>query len=168
MRKLISICVLIAAAASFLLADEDAQIRRDILGLRLNMAHADVQKRLNEIGTFVREERKQQEIWTARDDTFSHVAIGFDKQGQLRYVTAVARADEKAKRMRYEEVGPLAAAKQAGDPAIKNFNFVWSLPEEDGQPEMQVIARGRDETFLDTYTLKRNESEPAAEEKDEE
>ena len=159
MKKFAMLVVIGAVAAALAEAQNTSGVRREILGLQLSMSEPDVEKRLKEIGTFVRDERKRQQIWTTRDDTFSHVAIGFDKEGHLRYVTAVARSDDKAKRMRYEEVGPLAEAKQVGDPAVKNFNFIWSLPKHENQPETQVIARGRHETFLDTFTLKRNESE---------
>lgn len=155
-----------AIGTSVLFAQESPPLRRDVLGVDLKMSQADVRKRLTEIGTFVREERKRQEIWTVRDETFSHVAIGFDKEDHLRYVTAVARADEKAKRMGYDEIGALADAKQAGDPAIKNFNYVWTVPAKDGAPEMQVIARGRDPAFLDTFSLKQIDAEPASGEKD--
>ena len=132
-----------------------AEIKRDILGLRLNMTKAEAETRLKEIGTFVRDERKGQQIWALRDDRFSHVILGADKEGRLRFVTAVAHEGEKAKRMRYSDIGDTGKARQAGDPAINNFNYEWSLPEEKDAPEMLVIARGRDAEFLSTYTLKR-------------
>jgi len=165
-RKIASICLLTAAAASLLLADEGAGTRRDVLGVQLTMNDAAVRKRLSEIGSLARKERKRQEVWTVRDDAFSHVVIGFEKTGELHYVTAVARSDKEAKRIRYEEIGPLSAAQQQGDAAINNFNYVWTLPEEEGRPAMQVIARGRDPAFLDTYSLKRSKTEAAGETED--
>ena len=131
------------------------ELKRDILGLRLNMTKADAEARLKEIGTFERDERKGQQIWALRDERFSHVIVAADNEGRIRFVTAVAREGEKAKRMRYSEVGDLKKARQAGDPGIKNFNYEWSIAEGKDAPAMLVIARGRHQEFLETYTIKR-------------
>jgi len=162
MRKSVAVYLLTALTAT-LVAVDASEVRPDILGLRLEMKDADVRKRLSEVGALARKERKRQEVWTVRDDAFSHVVVGFEKSGELRYVTAVARNDREAKRIRYEEVARIADAKQVGDPAVKNFNYVWTFPAEEGKPAMEVIARGRDETFLDTYSLKRTVTEADAE-----
>ena len=134
----------------------EPELAGDILGLRVDMPKAAVQKRLQEIGKFVRDERKRQEIWEVRDERFSHVIVGFDAKETLRYVTATAREDKEAKRVKYDEVGDLEQARQAGDPAIKNFNYEWRLSSEKGSGEALVIARGRDPEYLSTsYSIKR-------------
>jgi len=130
------------------------EVQREILGIHLKLAKADVHKRLNELGSFVRNERKGQEIWRVQDSSFSHLIVAFGKDGKLRFVTAVAREDADAKRVRYDEIGNLAKARQAGDPSIKNFNYEWDVPSQNGNPRVLVIARGRDPTFLSTYSLK--------------
>ncbi len=129
--------------------------RRDILGLHLEMTKEEATKRLNEIGTFERDERKQQAIWQVRDPSFSHLIIGMSKEGKLRYITAIARADSEATRVPYRSIGELKEAQQAGDPAIKNFRYEWSLPARKDQPEAVAQALGRDPEFLSTYSLKR-------------
>ena len=136
---------------------------RDILGIQLTMSREQVLKRLSEIGEFVRHDRKRQEVWTVRDETFSHVIVGFDQKEMIRYVTAVARADKEARRLPYSAIGALEDAKQAGDVALKNFNYQWEIPPRDGAPAMIVMARGRDPEFFDTFTLKRVDEEPEAE-----
>ena len=151
---------------AFDLTAQAAELRRDILGISLSMPKADAQKRLQEIGKFVRDERKRQEIWEVRDERFSHVIVGFDAKETLRFVTAVAREDKEAKRPRYTEIGDVQKARQAGDPAIKNFNYEWAVPAAEGAPEMLIIARGRDPEFLTTYSLKRI-GDGSAEEEDE-
>ena len=103
----------------------------------------------------MRDERKRQEIWEVRDDRFSHLIVGFDAKEKLRYVTATAREDKEAKRVAYSEIGTLEQAHQAGDPAIKNFNYEWRLSSEKGSGEALVIARGRDPEYLSTYSIKR-------------
>ncbi|MFN2508627.1 MAG: hypothetical protein ABR589_07625 [Chthoniobacterales bacterium] len=134
------------------------ELRRDILGLRLNMSREEAGKRLREIGSFERDERKQQEIWKLRDGSFSHLIVAFGKEdGKVRFVTAVAREDAEAKRLRYSDVGKLDEARQVGDAAIKNFNYEWTLPAGNGSPPAQVNARGRDAEFLSTYSIKRTE-----------
>lgn len=124
------------------------------MGIHLTLAQDDVHKRLKEIGTFVRDERKRQEIWQVRDPSFSHLIVAFGKNGKLRFVTAVAREDGGAKRVSYGEIGDLEKARQAGDPGIKNFIYEWDLPSQDGNPHTLVIVRGRDPAFLTTYSLK--------------
>lgn len=145
-----------------------AEPSRDILGIRLNMTRADAQKRLHEMGKFVRDERKRQEIWEVRDARFSHLVVGFDAKEKLRYVTAVAREDKEAKRVEYGEIGNLTTARQAGDPKINNFSYEWVLAAEKDEPATLVNARGRDPKFLSTYSLKRtgeSDAEEAGEEK---
>ena len=137
--------------------------KRDILGMHLEMTQEEATKRLNQIGSLEREERKQQAVWQVRDASFSHLIIGMTKEGKLRYVTAVAREDNEAKRLPYSSVGELKQARQAGDPAINNFIFEWSLPARKDQPAAIAVARGRDPEFLSTYSLKRTgETDPAA------
>ena len=139
--------------------------KRDVLGVHLEMTREEAARRLGEIGTFDREERKQQEVWQVRDPSFSHVMIGMSKEGKLRYVTAIARQDAEAKRVPYSTVGDLSQARQAGDPAISNYRFEWTLPAANDQPAALVVARGRDPEFLSTYSLKRaGERDPAADE----
>ena len=130
------------------------EVQRQILGIHLKLAKDEVHKRLNEIGSFVRHERKSQEIWQVRDQSFSHLIVAFGKNGKLRFVTAVAREDADAKRVPYGEIGNLEKARQAGDPSIKNFNYEWDLPSHSDGPRTLVSARGRDPAFLTTWTLK--------------
>jgi hypothetical protein len=140
--------VWISASAS---ADD---VQRQILGIDLTLGKDQVHKRLSEIGSFSRAERKSQEIWQVRDQSFSHVVVAFGKNGKLRFVTAVAREDTDAKRVPYGEIGNLEKARQAGNPGINNFTYEWDLPAHSDSPRTLVSARGRDPTFLTTWTLK--------------
>lgn len=154
---------LLAGLMSLAWASVDAsaeEVQRQILGINFKLPKDDVHKRLNEIGSFVRAERKSQEIWQVRDPSFSHLIVAFGKDGALRFVTAVAREDTGAKRVPYGEIGNLDKARQAGDPGIKNFNYEWSLPSQDGSPRILVNARGRDPKFLATLSLKKVDEDP--------
>lgn len=141
------------------------EVQRQVLGIHFKLAKEDVHKRLKEIGSFVRAERKRQEIWQVRDASFSHLIVAFDKNAKLRFVTAVSREDADAKRVPYTQIGNVEKARQAGDPSINNFNYEWDLPSLDGHPHLLVIARGRDPTFLTTYSLKKVEDDPVEEKK---
>ena len=132
------------------------------------MQKTEVEKRLQALGKFVRNERKRQEIWEIRDERYSHLIVGFDANGQLRFVTAVAREDKDARRVRYEEVGDPEGAHQAGDPAINNFNFEWAIPDKKGIGPGVANARGRDPEFLTTLSLKRVGESASESERDEE
>jgi hypothetical protein len=155
MNKLIIILWILAAWALPKAYAEARELPRQILGVHLNMTKDEAHKRLQEIGTFERDERKQQEIWKVRDESFSHLIIGFGKDEKLRFVTAVAREDKEAKRVAYDKIGSLKEAEQAGDPQINNFNYQWSLSTKGTNETTLIVARGRDPQFLATYSLKR-------------
>ena len=154
MNKLIALSLLLFLGTSLALKAREEESARGILGVQLKMTGEQARARLKEIGTFEREERKQQEIWKVRDQSFSHLIIGMGEDGKLRFITAVAREDKEAKRVPYREIGKLEEARQAGDVAIKNFNYEWRLPQDKENPPTLVAARGRDPEFLSTYTLK--------------
>lgn len=86
-----------------------------------------VHKRLEEIGKFVRGERKRQQIWQVPDPSFSHVIVGFDAKRSAA-VCHRRRARRRGSqtliifRHRYTE-----AARRVGDVAIKNSDYEWTL-----------------------------------------
>ena len=165
MRKFFVALLLCGAALVSSAADQEP--KRDILGLHLAMTMEEAKKRLNEIGTFEREERKQQEVWRVRDASFSHLIIGMSKEGTLRYITAIARRDDQTKRVPYSSIGDLKEARQAGDVSIKNFRYEWALPATSEQPETLVVASGRDQDELRSLSLKRVSSGAPPPEEDE-
>lgn len=153
MNKLIVILWLLAAWSLPKAYAAAQELPRHILGIQLNITKDEARKRLEKIGSFVREE-EHQEVWQVRDESFSHLIVGFDKEEKVRYVTAVAREDKKAKRVEYEKIGELKKARQSGDPKIKNFNYQWDVPAGKERPHMLVLAIGRDPKFLTTFSLK--------------
>src|ERR1039457_5109335 len=123
MKEFIWISLSLGLWAAIAIEASAQELRRDILGIRLKMTEEEAHERLKEIGTFVRNEGKRQEVWQVRDVSFSHLLIGFGKDEELRYVTAVAREDKDAKRVPYERMGNLKKARKAGDPGITNFRY---------------------------------------------
>ncbi len=155
MQKIIPIAVLLCVTAALPAGAAESKPVRELLGLRLEMARPEAEKRLQALGKLERNERRGQEIWKVRDERFSHVIVAFTAEGEMRFVTAVAREDKEAKRVPYSFVGDVQTARQAGDEAIKNFNYEWNLPPQGKSPATMVIARGRDPKFLTTASLKR-------------
>lgn len=129
---------------------------REIFGVRIGMVAEDARTQLKKIGRLQREERKRQEVWEIRDPRFSHVIIQFEKGTQLvHFVTAVARADAQAEKMRYSDVGELKKARQRGEAAKKNFRYEWGLEAAGKDPKVQIVAWGRDPQYLQYYSIER-------------
>ncbi len=163
LNRIIYLLLLIWGATSLWAAD--SKPARDILGLRLSMTESAVRQKLKKLGSFARAVPPRQEVWQIKNEHFSAILVGFNKDGQLRYITAVARTDKDGKKMTYATVGDLAKARQAGDPKINNFNYQWELAEKGDEPKTMVIAIGRDPKSLSTLSLKRL-GEPVAKEED--
>lgn len=159
MKKFITITLLLLVGLATAQGISAQTSPLQILGIRFNTTEDQVHKRLKEIGSFVREE-EHQEVWQVRDESFSHLIVGFGQKKKLRFVTAVAREDKEAKRVEYAKIGDLKKARQAGDPKINNFNYEWDMPAGKGSPHTLIIAIGRDAKFLSTYSLKNLDAQP--------
>lgn len=107
----------------------------DIEGVRLGMSRDAVRSGLASVARLEREERRRHEIWTLdHDPRFASLIIGYTKEWNVRFVTAVAKPDGKA--VRYADVLDLAKAthKAAG----KTHTYTWVT----GTPPYNVIAIG--------------------------
>lgn len=153
-KRTFALCAVLLLSYTIAAAAADAPAR-DILGIQLNMTKDAAHARLLKLGRLERNERKRQEVWEITDKRFSHLLLGYDTAGKVRYVTAVAR--EKGQPVRYSEVANLKTARQMGDPKINNFNFQWELAARGDNPKTHVIAQGRDAQNLHHLSLKRIE-----------
>src|SRR5580700_9794756 len=85
-----------------------------ILGLRLGMSYDQAHSRLNDIAQFKSEDEGQQ-VWTlTHDQRYQYVIIGFDRDREVRYVTALVRPNGKP--VTYADVGDLVHATRTGGP----------------------------------------------------
>lgn len=133
-----------------------------ILGLHLGMSYVQARSRLSEIGQFKSEDEGQQ-VWTlTHDQRFQYAIIGFDRDHQVRYVTVLARPDGKP--VRYAEVGDIAQATRSGGPG--NLRYTWKLNDKRARLEYLVIAKGKDQHYLDRYAIKRLGLENEREDRD--
>ena len=132
MKTVALIAMLLVTSAAF--AADVAPIS-DILGVRLGMSRDEVRAGLAAKATFEREERRRHEIWTVRDDArFASLIIGYTKEWNVRFITAVARPGGAA--VRYADVLDLAAAKHKA--AGQTHTYTWVT----GTPPYNVIAIG--------------------------
>jgi hypothetical protein len=121
----------------------------DILGVRLDMPRAEVRTMLERVGTFEREERKRQEVWTVDDPRFQSLIIGYDTDWNVRFVTGVARPQGTA--IAYADVFDPASAEHKA--AGQTHTYTWTA----GTPKYYVIAIGGPER-LDYLSLKKDPS----------
>ncbi len=129
---------------------QTVELPKDILGIRVGMSKEEAQKRLEEISEFERDERKQQQIWRLKNDAhYSHIAIGYDKSNQVRYLTAFA--DSSKKRVRFSDIGDLSSAKQ--EITNPHYKYTWEIPASGENPAYFVSAYGTESEFLSSCSL---------------
>lgn len=146
-KKLVLIIVIAALAGACAVK---SSLPQDIFGIRLGMNRADAQKHLEEIAEFERDDRKQQQIWRLKNDArYSHIVLGFDKSGQVRYITVFA--DKSKVRTRFSEIGDVSAAK--AEILEPHHKFIWEVGKNGEKPAFFVEAYGTEKDFLSSYSL---------------
>lgn len=124
---------------------------KDILGVGIGMTRENAEQRLREIGKFVRDEDKAQQVWLLNNNpNFGHVAIGYDRNNQVRYITAIAKPKD-GQPLFFKDVGDLTAAKH--DVAGPNHRYAWEVAANENNSGYTVIAQGLNPDFLSLYTL---------------
>lgn len=154
-RRVIALSMMLAfvAAVSAARVVEAKEPKPEIMGIKIGMSADAARERLRKIGKLEKEERKQQEIWHLNaDERFEYLIVGFDKEyKQVRYVTAKAR--EKGKLMRYDEVLDLNKAKKAFTP--NNYKYYLDVAARDKRPGYTVTVRGTDPNHLRYYSIEK-------------
>lgn len=121
----------------------------DLFGVTVGMPKADVHAKLAAVGTLTREERKRQEVWTVNDPRFEGALVGYDKDWNVRFITAVARTTGEG--VRFADVVDLAHAthKSAGT----THNYRWHPPGA----HYAIVAIGNEHVNYLTLTVDRDE-----------
>ena len=127
----------------------------DVLGIRAGMPRDEALRRLEQLGTKERDERKQQEVWVLKDNPdYTHLLVGFNKEKtELRYVTGVARPG----RVRYADVLDVQKARNTN--VSNNLTYELEVPAADGRPAYSVSARGTDPQHLAYYSVEKKEAD---------
>ncbi|MGI8788879.1 MAG: hypothetical protein ACR2HG_14145 [Pyrinomonadaceae bacterium] len=127
---------------------------KDILGLSVGMSKADADRRLREIADFERDEEKNQQLWRLKNDAhFSEMAVGYDKENRVRYITMFVDAATAKERIRFSDVGDTSRAKQEIMPP--HYRYIWEVPASDGNPAYFVNIYGDNPDSVTIYTLNR-------------
>jgi len=138
---------------------------KDILGIRVGMGRDDAQRRLEEIAQFLREDRKTGQLWRLKDDSrFNHIAVAYDRDKKIRFVTVFVEKTTVKERMRFSDVGDLSIAeKQVTGP---HSNYFWDVPAGAGNPAYRILVYGNEPEFLTIYSLSKNIKSDKSEEKE--
>ena len=123
---------------------------RDILGLRLGMGEAEAHRRLARLGKEAGYEpaklERNKELWEVRDGRIASVAVKFDDQHRVSWITAFSRPE--GKRLRYRDLGDLEKAERQG-----YYIYMWKVPARGESRAYAVMARGSDPEKLGNYAL---------------
>ena len=126
--------------------------RADLLGVSVGMQKVDVISRLGQIGEFERDERRNQQLWRLTNDPrYAEVAVGFDKEDRLRYITAFARTDADAEKVPFASIGDVGLAKS--EVVGRHHRYTWQVPGRDGQKPFAVSIYGDNPENLTMFSL---------------
>lgn len=127
-----------------------AQTKPDVLGLEIGMNKENAVKRLQTIGKKERNERKGQEIWNlSGDPRYSYIIVAFNKENNIRFITAKAR--EGGKPIRYSDVINIKKARQDG--TVNNYKYVVEVPSHGKELGYRIVARGQHKDYLTYYSI---------------
>ncbi len=128
-----------------------AATQHDVPGIEVGMSREKAVSILAKMGKKDHDERKQQEIWTLRDNKqFSHIIISFDKEYKyVRFINAKAR--ENGERVRYSDV--IDVEKAVAQDLPNNYKYVIQVPAQGDKAAYKIIARGSDKDYLTYFAV---------------
>jgi len=125
---------------------------KDILGISVGMNKADAQRRLEEIATFESEGRKVGQLWRLKNDPhFSSVAVDYDKENRVRFITAFVEKTTAKEKIKFTEVGDLTKAR--AEIVEPHYRYIWEVPAEGDKAAYVVNVYGDNPEFVETYSL---------------
>lgn len=127
---------------------------KDIFGVSVGMEKEDAEKKLKEIAKLIRLEGKNQEVWAIKDDPrFSHLAVGYNGENEVRYVTAYTKLTDGAP-IKPDQIGDLSKAQS--EAVGPNYTYVWQVPDAPAAADKdayKVTVRGTQPETFSFYTL---------------
>lgn len=140
---------------------------KDILGISIGMSKAETQSRLETIASFQSEGRKVGQLWKLKNDPrFSAIAVDFDKENRVRFVTAFVEKSTAKEKIKFADIGDLTKAR--AEIVEPHYRYIWEVPAEGENPEYIVNVYGDNPDFVQTFSLsKANKSSTDDEEDDE-
>ena len=129
-----------------------ANLPDNIFGIKPGMSKEEAEIQLRKIGDFKTDAEKRQQIWMIKNDPrFSSLAVGYEKDNQVRYVTAFAEKENVKQRVRFTEIGDVAKAKQ--EITKPHYRYTWIVEAINDKPAYVVTVYGTDPEFLSIYSL---------------
>ncbi|CAN5476359.1 hypothetical protein BH10ACI1_BH10ACI1_17030 [soil metagenome] len=142
-----------------------ANLPNGLVGLKLEMSKEDARKQLLEIGEFISDAKKNQQLWRLKNDShFSQIAVGFDKENKIRFITAFVEKDKASEQIRFDEVGDLKNAKAEILPP--HYRYTWNVSAEDAVPAYFVSIYGDNPEIVTMYSIGKTSSTNEEEEDD--
>lgn len=143
------ILTLVAAACS---AKHTVGVPADVLGLTIGMDKSDSTTHLQEIAEFERDERQNQQVWKLKDASrFSAVAIGYNRENKVRYVTAFVDKEQAKEHIKFSDVGDLSKAK--AEIVRPHYRYIWEVPSAAGTEPYTMNVYGDNAEFVTIYTI---------------
>lgn len=125
---------------------------RELLGLSIGMDREAALRRLKEIAVLESEQRKAGELWRLKNDArFSSLAIGFDRENKVRYITGLVDKEKARERIRFSDIGDLNTARK--EIVAPHYRYIWEIPARDNIPDFYVNVYGDNPEFVTIYSL---------------
>lgn len=124
----------------------------DIKGISIGMSKEDAQRRLEEIAAFESEGRKVGQLWKLKNDPhFSSVAVGYDKENRIRFVTAFVEKTATKEKIKFADVGDLTKAR--AEITEPHYRYIWEVPADGDKAARIVNIYGDNPEFVTMYSL---------------
>ncbi len=139
---------------------------KDILGISIGMSKEDAQRRLEEIAVFESETRKVGQLWKLKNDPhFSSLAVDYDKENRIRFVSAFVEKATAKEKIKFADVGDLTKAK--AEIVEPHYRYIWEASSEGDRAAYIVNIYGDNPEFVTTYSLAKKFQPDKAEQKPE-
>lgn len=162
------VCLLFAPVvfAAACLTKPAPNLPKDILGVYVGMNREDAERHLRETAKFNREDGQSEQLWSlSGNPNFDYLAIGYDRDKQVRYVTAIAKPKD-GKPVFFKDVGDLTTAKK--EVVGLHHRYGWEVAASEKQPAYTVVAQGDNAESLSLYTLTKPSNPEEQEEEEQE
>ncbi len=126
----------------------------ELLGIRIGMTRDEVSERLKKLGTLAKDEGGPlgaKQFWELKKDpSYGWIALRYDDELRVQWMTAFARLDAKRHPVRYKDIGDPKQARLSGA-----YFYTWVLRGEGGADAHAVTARGTDPEVLASISVYR-------------
>ncbi len=119
--------------------------QHSLLGIELGMPDHLVRARLSRLGEPVAGAERRKQSWRLRSGPYGYVAVRYDSEWRVKWVSAFARRE--GRRLRYRDIGDPARASRLG-----YYIYTWEVAPPGGPP-CRISARGSDSLYVASVAL---------------